>query len=463
MNEILKQFQSESEEKAFDPEHRRKIRFNIGRYNEAVDRGLKIFSDHERARDRASYIKQHTILNLDKYLLEFEQNFTRNGGKVIWAQNTEEALQEIWKIMDAKNARSVVKSKTMTTEEIHLNEFLEKHGVDVVETDLGEYIVQLAGQKPYHIVTPAMHMSKKDISELFADKLGIPLTDDATELTLTARRLLRQRYLTADIGITGGNFLIADVGGIALTENEGNARLSTTFPKTHIAVVGIEKLIPSINDLGLMWQMLATSGTGQHVTVYNSVITGPRRADETDGPEEMYVVLLDNGRSELLADVEKRVALKCIRCGACLNTCPVYKNIGGHTYKTTYSGPIGSIISPQYMGMDKYKHLSYASSLCGSCTTVCPVRIPIHELLLLNRQQSVKEGLNDKTEKFGFGIWQKAMLNRSLINMAPYKIKNAVISILFRKTWSKRREVIRVAPKSFNQLWRQREENRKDI
>lgn len=463
MNEILKQFQSESEQKAFDPEHRRKIRFNIGRYNEAVDRGLNAFSNHERARDRASYIKQHTILNLDKYLLEFEQNFTRNGGKVIWAQNTEEALQEIWKIFDAKNARSVVKSKTMTTEEIHLNEFLEKHGVDVVETDLGEYIVQLAGQKPYHIVTPAMHMSKKDISKLFADKLGIPLTDDATELTLTARRLLRQRYLTADIGITGGNFLIADVGGIALTENEGNARLSTTFPKTHIAVVGIEKLIPSINDLGLMWQMLATSGTGQHVTVYNSVITGPRKAGETDGPEEMYVVLLDNGRSELLADVDKRAALKCIRCGACLNTCPVYKNIGGHTYKTTYSGPIGSIISPQYMGMDKYKHLSYASSLCGSCTTVCPVRIPIHELLLLNRQQSVKDGLNDKAEKFGFGIWQKAMLNRSLINMASARIKNAVVSILFRKTWSKRREVIKVAPKSFNQLWRQREENRKDI
>lgn len=463
MKEILRQFQAESEEKAFDPEHRRKIHFNIGRYNEAVNRGLKAFSNHERARDRASYIKQHAILNLDKYLLEFEQNFIRNGGKVIWARNAEEALQEIWKIFEAKNARSVVKSKTMTTEEIHLNEFLEKHGVDVVETDLGEYIVQLAGQKPYHIVTPAMHMSKKDISELFADKLGIPRTDDATELTLTARRLLRQRYTTADIGITGGNFLIADVGGIALTENEGNARLSTTFPRTHIAVVGIEKLIPSINDLGLMWQMLATSGTGQHVTVYNSVITGPRKANETDGPEEMYVVLLDNGRSDLLADEEKRAALKCIRCGACLNTCPVYKNIGGHTYKTTYSGPIGSIISPQYLGMEKYKHLSYASSLCGSCTTVCPVRIPIHELLLLNRKQSVRDGLNDKMEKFGFGVWQKAMLNRSLMNMASYRIKNAVISVLFRKTWSKRREVIKVAPKSFNQMWKEREENRKDI
>lgn len=456
MNEIFKTFQLESEGKAFDLEHRRKIKFNIGKYNTAVEKGLSEFSNHEKARDRASYIKQHTILNLDKYLLEFEQNFTKNGGKVIWAQNAEEALQEIQAIFQSKAARSVVKSKTMTTEEIHLNEFLEKQGVEVVETDLGEYIVQLAGQKPYHIVTPAMHMSKKDIAELFANKLQIPLTDDATELTLTARRLLREKYLKADIGITGGNFLIADIGGVAVTENEGNARLSTTFPKTHIAIVGIEKLIPSMQDLGLMWQMLSTSGTGQQVTVYNSIFTGPRKAEEIDGPEEMYVVLLDNGRSDLLADPEKREALKCIRCGACLNTCPVYKNIGGHTYNTTYSGPIGSIISPQYNGLVNFKHLSYASSLCGSCTTVCPVRIPIHELLLLNRKQSVEEGLTYKFEKHGFGLWKKAMLNRSLMNLGSSKIKNIVINMLFRKTWGKRRTGIKLAPKSFNELWKER-------
>jgi len=457
MNEIFKAFQQESEGKAFDLEHRRKIKFNIGKYNAAVEKGLSEFSNHEKARDRASYIKQHTILNLDKYLLEFEQNFTKNGGKVIWAQNAEEALQEIQAIFQSKGARSVVKSKTMTTEEIHLNEFLEKQGVEVVETDLGEYIVQLAGQKPYHIVTPAMHMSKKDIAELFANKLRIPLTDDATELTLTARRLLREKYLKADIGITGGNFLIADIGGVAVTENEGNARLSTTFPKTHIAIVGIEKLIPSMQDLGLMWQMLSTSGTGQQVTVYNTIFTGPRKADETDGPEEMYVILLDNGRSDLLADPEKRDALKCIRCGACLNTCPVYKNIGGHTYNTTYSGPIGSIISPQYNGLVNFKHLSYASSLCGSCTSVCPVRIPIHELLLLNREQSVKEGLTYKFEKHGFNLWKKAMLNRSLMNVGSYKIKNIVINMLFRKTWGKRRSNIKLAPKSFNELWKERQ------
>jgi L-lactate dehydrogenase complex protein LldF len=455
MNEIFKRFQKESEEKSFDLEHRRKIKFNIGKYNAAVEKGLSEFSNHEKARDRASYIKQHTILNLDKYLLEFEHNFTKNGGKVIWAQNAEEALQEIQAIFQSKGARSVVKSKTMTTEEIHLNEFLEKQGVEVVETDLGEYIVQLAGQKPYHIVTPAMHMSKSDIAELFANKLRIPLTDDATELTLTARRLLREKYLKADIGITGGNFLIADIGGVAVTENEGNARLSTTFPKTHIAVVGIEKLVPSLNDMDLMWQMLSTSGTGQQVTVYNSIMTGPRKANEIDGPEEMYVILLDNGRSDLLADPEKREALKCIRCGACLNTCPVYKNIGGHTYNTTYSGPIGSIISPQYNGMVNFKHLSFASSLCGACTTVCPVRIPIHELLLLNREQSVKEGLANKFEKHGFSLWKKAMLNRSLMNVGSVRIKNIVLNVLFRKTWGKHRSNIKLAPKSFNEMWKE--------
>jgi L-lactate dehydrogenase complex protein LldF len=456
MTQITDNFHKESELKAFDPEHRRKINFNIGKYNAAVENGMKEFSNHELARQRASYIKEHTILNLDKYLIEFEQNFTRNGGKIIWARNTEEALMEIDKIFKARSAKLVVKSKTMTTEEIHLNEFLEKNGVEVVETDLGEYIVQLAGQKPYHIVTPAMHMSKKDIAELFVKKLNIPPTDDAQELTLTARRLLRQKYLDAEIGITGGNFLIADVGGVAVTENEGNARLSTTFPKVHIAVVGIEKLIPSLEDLGLMWQMLATSGTGQPVTVYNSVFTGPRQPGETDGPEEMYVVLLDNGRTTLLADPEKRVALKCIRCGACLNTCPVYKNIGGHTYKTTYSGPIGSVISPHYLGMKEFKHLSYASSLCGSCTSVCPVKIPIHELLLLNRRQSVREGHFAKAEKFGFQMWKKAMMNRKLMNIVGGGVKSKAANYMFAKSWGKRRGKIKVASKSFNELWKEK-------
>jgi L-lactate dehydrogenase complex protein LldF len=453
----LKQFLQDAETKAFDLGHRSTIKFNIGKYNAAVQRGLTQYSDHELARERASYIKTNTINNLDKYLMEFEANFTARGGKVIWARNTEEALKEIGQIMKRKRARSVVKSKSMTTEEIHLNNYLEKNGIETVETDLGEYIVQLAEQRPYHIVTPAMHMSKKDIADLFVRKLNIAPTDNAEELVGVARRLLRDKYTSAEVGITGGNFLLADIGGVAVTENEGNGRLSTAFPKTHIAIVGIEKMLPSVMDLDLFWPLLSTSGTGQQVTIYNTIFTGPRQPNEKDGPEEMYVILLDNGRTDLLALPEKREALNCIRCGACLNVCPVYKNIGGHTYESTYSGPIGSVITPHYNGMAENKHLSFASSLCGACTSVCPVKINIHNLLLLNRRQSVEQGLAEKNERTTFKLWVKAMKSRRLLNMAPAGVKNFVLKQVLKDTWSKRREPVKVAPKSFNQLWKERE------
>jgi L-lactate dehydrogenase complex protein LldF len=452
----LKQFLLDSEAKAFDLEHRKKIRFNIGKYNAAVKKGMHQYDNHELARERASFIKTTTLNNLDKYLIEFENNFTQRGGKVIWAQNAEEALKEIGQIMQRKRAKTVVKSKSMITEEIHLNTFLEKNGIDAIETDLGEYIVQLADQKPYHIVTPAMHMSKKDIADLFVKKLRITPTDDAQQLVLTARRLLREKYTQAEVGITGANFILADVGGIALTENEGNARLSTTFPKTHIVIAGIEKMLPSIMDLDLFWPLLSTSGTGQQVTVYNTILTGPRQPTEKDGPEEMYVILLDNGRTNLLALPEKREALNCIRCGACLNVCPVYKNIGGHTYGTTYSGPIGSVIEPHLQGMAQNKHLSYASSLCGACTSVCPVKINLHNLLLLNRKQSVDEGLTEKQERYIFKFWEYGMKHRKMLDMAPASFKNFVLKRVQKETWSKRREPLLVAPKSFNQLWKEK-------
>ncbi|MCC9166508.1 LutB/LldF family L-lactate oxidation iron-sulfur protein [Pontibacter harenae] len=452
----LKQFLLDAETKAFDQGHRATIKFNIGKYNTAVQSGLTQYTDHELARERASFIKSNTINNLDKYLMEFESNFTARGGKVIWARDAAEALKEIGEIMKRKRARSVVKSKSMTTEEIHLNNYLEKNGIDTVETDLGEYIVQLAEQRPYHIVTPAMHMSKKDIADLFVRKLNIAPTDNAEELVLTARNLLRDKYTSADVGITGGNYLIADIGGIAITENEGNARLSTTFPKTHIAIVGIEKMIPSVTDLDLFWPLLSTSGTGQNVTVYNTILSGPRQPQEKDGPDEMYVVLLDNGRTDLLALPEKREALNCIRCGACLNVCPVYKNIGGHTYETTYSGPIGSVITPHYNGMSEHKHLSFASSLCGACTSVCPVKINIHNLLLLNRKQSVEQGMADKPEKTAFKVWLKAMKSRTLMNLAPANLKTLVLKHALKDTWNKRREPLVFPKKTFNQMWKER-------
>jgi L-lactate dehydrogenase complex protein LldF len=449
-------FQTAAEKKTFDLKHRNTINFNMSKYHTAVKLGLGQYTDHELARSRASYIKTQAIENLDKYLLQFEENFKKRGGKVIWAETKEEALKEILAIFERKHARMVVKSKSMTTEEIHLNEHLEQNGIEAVETDLGEYIVQLAGQKPYHIVTPAMHMSKEDISELFFQKLKTARTDNPQELTMIARRLLREKYITADIGISGANFIIADTGAIAITENEGNARLSTTFPKTHIAIVGIEKVISSLQDLDLFWPLLATSGTGQQVTVYSTVLSGPRQPGETDGPEEMYVVLLDNGRTNLLNEPDKRQALNCIRCGACLNACPVYRNIGGHTYESTYSGPIGSVITPHLEGMSEFKHLSYASSLCGACSSVCPVRIDIHNLLLLNRRQSVVEGLSDKSEKLGFKMWERGMKSRRLMNLAGAGLKNMALKVLFKDTWGRRRLTPVLPPRSFNQLWKEK-------
>ncbi len=449
-------FLVKADEKAFDLDHRKIINHNIGKYNVAVERGLSKFENLENSKKKAHVIKWRVMENLDKFLPEFEANFQRNGGKVIWANDEEEAQKEILNIIRKKGGKTVIKSKSMTTEEIHINDFLEKNGITSVESDLGEYIVQLLGQAPYHIVTPAMHLSKEDIAKLFHEHFGTALDATPEQLTQKARELLREQYLTADIGISGGNFLIADTGSVALTENEGNARLCTTFPKTHIAVVGIEKIIPSMADLDLFWPLLSSHGTGQNLTVYNTILSGPRKATETDGPDEMYVILLDNGRTNLLAQKDQRQGLYCIRCGACLNACPVYKNIGGHTYNTTYSGPIGSIITPHLKGMKEFKHLSYASSLCGKCSEVCPVKIDIHKMLLLNRKDAVEEHDNTKIEDLGWKFWTKGMQKRSRMDMFGGKIKNFIMKMLFKKIWGTHREMPLVAPKSFSQQQKER-------
>lgn len=456
MNKTATTFLEKSEEKAADLQHRSTINFNIGKYNAAVKNGKHQFAELPIARERAKNIKWRAIENLDKYLEDFEMNFIKRGGKVIWAETTEQAQQEILAICRQKNCKTVVKSKSMATEEIHLNHFLESNGIESVETDLGEYIQQLDGEAPYHIVTPAMHKSKEDVARLFADKLGTDPLLTPEQLTLVAREKLRRKYIEAEVGVTGANFIIPEIGGIAVTENEGNARLTTAFPKTHIVIVGIEKVLPTMTDLALFWPLLATYGTGQKVTSYNTILSGPRQEGETDGPEEMYVILLDNGRTNILNDVEAREALYCIRCGSCLNACPVYKNIGGHTYGTTYSGPIGSVITPHLKGMDDYMHLSFASSLCGNCTAVCPVRINLHELLLHNRHKAVEANLTSGGEKIGWYGWKQACLSRKMMNMASGRIKNLVIGKLFGKAWGGDRDLPVFAAKSFNQLWKEK-------
>ncbi|MCP9752686.1 LutB/LldF family L-lactate oxidation iron-sulfur protein [Ferruginibacter sp. HRS2-29] len=455
MSENSETFLAKSTIRAADMQHRKTINFNIGRYNAVVPQGKQQFDDVHLARERAKNIKWRAIETLDQQLEEFELNFSKRGGKVIWAETTEQAIEEIIRICKEKNCKTLVKSKSMATEEIHLNAAMEKNGIESVETDLGEYIQQLDGEPPYHIVTPAMHKSKEDVAKLFHEKLGTPINYTPAELTQVARQILREKYVQAEVGVTGANFIISDIGGIAVTENEGNARLSCAFPKTHIVVVGIEKMIPSVTDLALFWPLLSTFGTGQKITVYNSIITGPRQENETDGPEEMYVILLDNGRTNILQNPVQRESLYCIRCGACLNACPVYKNIGGHTYGTTYSGPIGSVITPNLKGMEDFRHLSYASSLCGNCTEVCAVKINLHELLLDNRKEAVEEGLTSFAERAAWKMWKLASLKRGIMNLGSGPLKNKVVNGLF-KDWNKHRANLDFSKKTFNQMWKER-------
>ena len=455
MKEIVSGFIAKSTIKSADKEHRRKINFNIGKYNAVVPQGKLQFADVNLAREKAKNIKWRAIENLDKQLETFEAIITKRGAKVIWAEDAQQALEAIKKICEEKKCKTLVKSKSMVTEEIHLNDFLEKNGIESVETDLGEYIQQLDGETAYHIVTPAMHKSKEDVAKLFAEKLGTDPKLTPEQLTLVARDILREKYVQAEIGVTGANFIITDIGGIAVTENEGNARLSCSMPKTHIVIAGIEKVIPSMNDLALFWPLLSTFGTGQKITVYNTIISGPRQATETDGPEDMYVILLDNGRTTILANEKQRESLYCIRCGACLNACPVYKNIGGHTYATPYSGPIGSVITPHLKDMGEWKHLSYASSLCGACTEVCAVKINLHELLLENRHEAVVEGHSSFGEKIAWKMWKQGMLRRKWMNMAGGSTKNWVVNSLL-KGWKEHRGNMEFPKKSFNQLWKEK-------
>jgi len=455
MSTKAKEFIKSSEKKAFDIPHGKTIRFNMGKYYTAFENGKKQFSNVEGLKQKVASIKRRALQDWDKYLLQFEENFTQNGGEVLWAENEQEALNHALDIIKKNQAKQIVKSKSMTTEELDFNEFVEKHGVEVIETDLGEYIVQVAGEKPYHIVTPAMHKSKEDVAQLFNEEINTPLNSTPEEMTSFVRYKLREKFVSADIGITGGNFLIADVGGVALTENEGNGLMTTSFPKIHIAIVGIEKIIPSINDLHYIWPLLASHGTGQNITSYSSIFTGGKRGKEIDGPEKMYVILLDNGRSQLYQEKEQSRALACIRCGACLNVCPIYKNIGGYTYESTYSGPIGSVITPHYKGFGVFKHLSFASTLCGKCTEVCPVKIDLHDLLLYNRKKAVEEE-SDLTWDLAMLGYETIMKKRSRLDLINGVMANFAIQISKKSNWGKYRKFPTIAKQSFSKQYRRK-------
>ncbi len=440
-------FKRQSKKVAADLQHCTTINFNISKYDVAVQAGKLRFSDFELAKEITSEIKDEVIAKLPDLLLQYEQEAQKNGVEVYWAEDSTSLIQQVSSVLKDEETRMLVKSKSMVSEEVELNENLEKIGIESIETDLGEFIVQVAGEKPYHIVTPAMHKSKADVAELFHTHFGTDIDLSAEEMTAFVMQYLRNKFLTADVGITGGNFICAKEEAIAVTENEGNAYLSASMPKTHIVIVGIEKVIPSISDLSKMWPVLAAHGTGQQLTVYSNVFFGPKKENETDGPERMVVFLLDNKRSKVYTDEKLRESLKCIRCGACLNYCPVYKNIGGYTYAATYSGPIGSVLTPHFKDFTDFNHLSFASSLCGKCDEICPVHIPLTQLLLYNRQLASKN-------KMASNAMYIALSDRKRMDIVNGCIKNVTSKVFGRWLVGDKKKLPDFSSKSFSEDYR---------
>lgn len=454
-----KKFLEDSESVAFDLIHRSTLRFNISKYNAAVKIGAGRYKNLELAKDRAAAVKKSVVANLSHYLQKFETSATKNGIEVLWAVDSNEAIEQIEQIIKSTGAKKIVKSKSMTSEEINFNEVFENLDIICQETDLGEFIVQKAGEKPYHIVTPAMHKSRADVAKLFNSLYETSLDATASEMTSYVKKILRSDFETADIGFTGANFLMAKEGAIALTENEGNGLFSISYPKVHIVLAGIEKLLPSIDYLNLFWPLLAQHGTGQQVTVYNSLIFGPRKKNEKDGPDRMIVILMDNGRTNLYSKTGQSEALSCIRCGACLNACPIYKNIGGHAYNSVYSGPIGAVIAPHLNDFEEFKHLSFASSLCGKCYDVCPVKIDLPQLLLLNRRDAVESRIQPMSEKLIMFSAYKVLNSSFLIDLSHHKIKNILMKYVGNSYFGSLRLAPTITQNSFRKQWKNRFKN----
>lgn len=424
----------------------------------------------EAVRDRAQLMRRHTIANLDRYLDMLVENVEKAGGVVHWAPDAEAARQIVLDIARQNGVKRVAKSKSMVTEEVHLNAALEAAGLEVIETDLGEYIAQLAHETPSHIIVPVLHKTRQEIGRLFQQEVGVDYTDDPQTLTHIARTALRQVFLQADMGISGVNFGVASTGTLTIVTNEGNGRMVTSLPRIHVAMMGLERLVPTPDDLALILQLLARSATGQKITVYTSMMTGPRRAGDSDGPEQLHLVLVDNRRSEIL-HTDLAEILTCIRCGACLNACPVYKSIGGHAYGATYPGPMGSVLTPLFNGLGEFGELPHASSLCGACREVCPVRIDLPGLLLKLRRETIQEGHAPLWLKMGLKIYAETVKRPWLYRLGG-KVAGIGLNLMGREgwvrrlppplnAWTGRRDFPTFAPQTFQERWRaqQKEQN----
>jgi len=461
-------FNEQGRKAARDQELHDSVELFTGKAVAARNAVLHALPEAPELRERAYRIKQETMANLDRYLEEMADNVEARGGNVFFAEDGEAVVRYIGELARRKGAKVITKSKSMATEEIELNRRLEEDYADldleIVETDLGEWIAQLAGDHPSHIVGPILHMNRKRITEVLSQTAGEQLPPDVEALGSFARRRLREKFLAADIGVTGANFGVAETGTVATITNEGNARLVTSVPPVHVIVMGIEKMIPRFDDLSVFTRLLARSGTGQKLTVYTNFITGPRAQGELDGAEELHLILMDNGRSKLLG-TEFEEALYCIRCGACLNVCPVYRQTGGHAYGSTYSGPIGAVITPLLKGQKDAKDLPHASSLCGACWEACPVGIPLHDLLLKLRNQQVEEGLRGRGEPLAFKGFENTMKNPALYKISgkagrlaqkPLKKEGSVRPLPGPlSAWTDTRDLPPLAEKSFRDLWKE--------
>ncbi|CQR70752.1 Lactate utilization protein B [Sporomusa ovata DSM 2662] len=451
-----------------DDQMRRAVRKAVDRLSTNKDKAARELPNWEQWREQTKLIRQHTVNHLDYYLKLLIDNVKNAGGKVHFAPNAETACKIIAGLCKQYNAKKIVKSKSMVTEEIHLNTALEAVGMEVMESDLAEYILQLAGETPSHIIVPAIHKNRNQIAELFSKVAGNKVESDTPALTAFARKILRNKFISADIGITGCNFAVAETGSITLVTNEGNARLTTTLPRVVISVMGMERVVPTFEDLETVLSMLPRNATGQKLTSYVSVINGSRQPGDIDGCEKFHLVIVDNGRSRMLADEEFRQALSCIRCGACFNVCPVYRQIGGHAYGSVYGGPIGSVITPILEDdIDFWGELPYASTLCAACTSVCPAKIPLQDLLFKLRQRRVSDGYSQVVEKFAFGMWKqffklpstyKFAMKVASLGQKPLVNKGYITAKLpLLANWTNSRYMRAAADTTFRERW----ENRK--
>lgn len=432
-------------------------KLRIGRNNAVAKIG-----DFDALRHYAERVRRHTIDHLDHYLQKLAARIRAAGGNVFFAATDKDAVNYVLQLAQREQVRRVVKSKSMVSEEIELNSHLAKHDIETIETDLGEYIVQLGEDTPSHLITPALHKSRSEITELFSGVAGRPLSPDTASLTAFARETIRAHFLNADMGITGCNFAVAETGTVALVTNEGNGRMVTSLPRIQVTLMGMERIVPTMADLDLMLELLARSATGQKVTTYTSLVTGPRRTDEPDGPEQLHVVIVDNGRSNLLGGGYQD-ALHCIRCGACQNVCPVYRHIGGHAYGWVYAGPIGAVITPLLQGMEQWGELAEASSLCAACTEVCPVNIPLHDMLINLRRDNNALGYTPRSHRAMFRMWRSAFAKprrfRLTLQAARLLQKPFAREQRLRwgpppiSSWLKERDLPAIAPQSFREWW----------